>query len=158
MSSARKNRENLGFLFLTNVRFLAKFLVSARVSSCSISWLPTDIAPRPAARASSNVDFPDPFSPTKKVTGALNSSRLRSVKQGRLKGNRPDSTLSLTSMYLKKITFFARLVVTLTSIKTSCSVSSVLTFLTSLSRVIRMKALVSENHLHHHSCEKSLKV
>ena len=43
------------------------------------------------ASASSKVDFPEPFSPTKKVTGLLRSTVPRDRITGTVKGNRPRS-------------------------------------------------------------------
>ena len=52
-----------------NLKFLASWRNCARVWSCSIFSLPTVIDPTAQASASSRVDLPEPFSPTRNVTG-----------------------------------------------------------------------------------------
>lgn len=43
---------------------------------------PSGLKPQATAMASSSVDFPLPFSPTKKVTGQRNSSRFSAATAG----------------------------------------------------------------------------
>src|SRR5260221_6713697 len=52
-----------------------------------MSTRPAAVAPMPAARPSSSVDLPDPFSPTRNVTDALNSSLSSQRNTGRVQGN-----------------------------------------------------------------------
>src|SRR5580698_6019152 len=52
-----------------------------------MSTPPAATASMPAARPSSSVDLPQPFSPTRKVTGAVNSSSPRSRTSGSDQGN-----------------------------------------------------------------------
>jgi hypothetical protein len=47
---------------------------------------PTTTEPTPAARASSTVDFPDPFSPTRNVTGLRNFTSLNFLTTARSNG------------------------------------------------------------------------
>src|ERR1019366_3871741 len=55
----------------------------------------------PAARPSSRVDLPEPFSPTRKVTGLLNSSRSSQRKVGRVQGNSSSRTPAFRSMAVR---------------------------------------------------------
>src|ERR1019366_10175279 len=55
----------------------------------------------PAARPSSRVDLPEPFSPTRKVTGLLNPSRSSQRKVGRVQGNSSSLTPGFRSMAVR---------------------------------------------------------
>src|SRR5271167_4051268 len=66
-----------------------------------MSTPPATTASMPAASPSSRVDLPEPFSPTRKVTGALNSSRSSQRNTGTDQGNVSGSGSDLRLMALR---------------------------------------------------------
>src|SRR5579862_2892321 len=73
----------------------------ARLSSRSMSAPPATTASMPAASPSSKVDLPDPFSPTRKVTGAMNSNRSSQRNTGTDQGKVSGSGSALRLMALR---------------------------------------------------------
>ena len=86
-SSARRKSVARGWRARAKRNPRANARAPASVGSRSRSRPPTATAPAPAARPSRRVDLPQPFSPTRKVTGARKSRRSRSRKSGSVKGN-----------------------------------------------------------------------
>src|SRR5437763_2885507 len=86
-SSARRKKPRVAFLLQLSRKAFPSRRWAARVSSRGTSALP--IAGRRAAVAmpSSSVDFPEPFSPTKKVTGRSKASASSVRMAGTVKGN-----------------------------------------------------------------------
>jgi hypothetical protein len=71
-------------------------VLSARTSSP-----PTTTEPTAAARASSTVDFPDPFSPTRNVTALRNFISLNFLTTGSANG-KPSSSLAAGLMSMER--------------------------------------------------------
>ncbi len=87
-SSARMKKPRRVRTDQVSLRHSAKGRTASSVWSAFTLSVPTVIEPTAQASASSRVDLPQPFSPTKKVTWAVNSSRSSDWMTGTVKGKR----------------------------------------------------------------------
>ncbi len=85
-SSARRKKPLWVRLAQANLYCRARVCKDLRLSSRWASTLPTVMERVAMANASINVDLPDPFSPTKKVTGVVNSIPVSPAMAGTEKG------------------------------------------------------------------------
>src|SRR5215208_4217034 len=86
-SSARRKKPRWVGRRHASLSFRASARCAPSVASASTLSLPTTGRPAAAAIASSSVDFPEPFSPTKNVTRAEQSRRSSVATAGTEKGN-----------------------------------------------------------------------
>src|SRR5262249_39443443 len=89
-SSARRKKPRCVRLDQTSFNALANFRTESSVRSEDMLSLPTAIEPAAQAIASNRVDLPEPFSPTRNVTGEVNSISLNDCTAGTLNG-KPDA-------------------------------------------------------------------
>ena len=90
-------------LFQVSFIKLANSRISARVGSVRTLSVPTVMDPTAQAMDSISVDFPLPFSPTKKLTDLFKNKGVQRDTTGRLKGNLPDGVFVLRSIFRKWI-------------------------------------------------------
>src|SRR6185503_7632414 len=86
-SSARRKKPLRVRLFHARRKYWASFRNGARELSVFTLSPPTVIDSTAQAIASNTVDLPEPFSPTRNVTGALNSNALKDRTISKLNGN-----------------------------------------------------------------------
>jgi hypothetical protein len=79
-------------------KYLARVLTAPNVVSVWTLSLPTVMDPTAQAIASSRVDFPHPFSPTKKVTGDENSRVDKLWITGTVNGNTAGQARDLSTV------------------------------------------------------------
>src|SRR5215467_3061889 len=86
-SSARRKKPRRVRLDQVSFSDSANFRTDSSVRSVLVLSLPTAIEPAAQAMASISVDLPEPFSPTKKVTGDVNRISLSDCTTETLNGN-----------------------------------------------------------------------